>query len=146
MDKPSIIKFDLQPVTLANDFIRLVPLVPDDFERLYMVASDPLIWEQHPTKNRYQREVFEVFFTGAIESKGAFIVLDAKTNEVIGSSRFYELNETAGTIMIGYTFLARHCWGKPYNQSLKSLMLNHAFHFVEAVLFHIGANNIRSQK
>jgi RimJ/RimL family protein N-acetyltransferase len=146
MNKQTIRKFDLQPITLINDFIKLVPLAKDDFEKLYQVASDPLIWEQHPTKNRYQREIFEIFFTGAMESKGAFIVIDAKTNEPIGSSRFYDLNEADGTIMIGYTFLARHCWGLEYNKALKSLMLNHAFNFVDSVLFHIGASNIRSQK
>ena len=49
---------NLQPV-LENEIIRLQPLQQDDFERLYAVASDPLIWEQHPNKDRYKREVFQ---------------------------------------------------------------------------------------
>jgi RimJ/RimL family protein N-acetyltransferase len=137
--------FELQP-QIENEFVKIVPLKREDFEALYKIASDPLIWEQHPNKNRYQKEVFEVFFKGAIESKGAFIVYDTKTGNAIGSSRFYEWDETKKSISIGYTFFARNCWGKPYNKSLKALMLNHAFKFAETVLFHIGANNIRSQK
>ena len=79
----------IQPI-LQNEFVKLVPLKETDFEILYKVASDPLIWEQHPNKNRWQREVFQNFFKGAIESKGAFLIYDAVTNEPIGSSRFYD--------------------------------------------------------
>ena len=77
---------NLQPV-LENEFIRLQPLQQNDFERLYAVASDPLIWEQHPNKDRYKREVFQTYFEGAMESKGALLVIDKLTGEVAGSSR-----------------------------------------------------------
>ncbi|SES17873.1 GNAT family N-acetyltransferase [Pedobacter rhizosphaerae] len=137
--------FELQP-HLENDLIKLVPLKQEDFERLYEVASDPLVWEQHPNKNRYQREVFENFFKGAIESAGAFIVYDQATNQVVGSSRFYDLNEDNNEVAIGYTFLGRDFWGKGHNKALKQLMINHAFEFVDRVIFHIGATNFRSQK
>lgn len=137
--------FDFQP-TLQNEFVKLVPLKETDFEILYKVASDPLIWEQHPNKNRWKRDVFENFFKGAIESKGAFLIYDAKTNEPIGSSRFYGFDKEKSEISIGYTFYARSHWGGKYNPSAKQLMIQHAFQFVDNVIFHIGANNIRSQK
>jgi len=137
--------FELQPI-LENELIKLVPLKHDDFEPLFQVASDPLIWEQHPNKNRYQRDVFENFFKGAMESGGAFIVYDQATGRVVGSSRFYELNEEKSEIAIGYTFLGRDFWGKGHNKTLKHLMINHAFQFVNQVIFHIGATNFRSQK
>lgn len=138
--------FDLQPVDLQNAFVTLSPLKSSDFEALYQVASDSLIWEQHPNKNRYQREVFETYFEGAIESGGAFLVSDSKTGKPIGSSRFYEYDNEKKSVAIGYTFLARDYWGTTYNSTLKSLMLGHAFKFVDHVIFHIGSDNIRSQK
>ncbi|MBA3705214.1 MAG: GNAT family N-acetyltransferase [Bacteroidetes bacterium] len=136
--------FELQP-TLKNDFVKIQPLKKADFETLYKVASDPLIWEQHPNKDRYQREVFEIFFKGAIESGGAFLVFDNK-GEAIGSSRFYDFNKNESSVLIGYTFLAKTHWGTTYNKALKTLMLNHAFKFVDKVFFHIGSNNLRSQR
>ncbi|MFI5150908.1 MAG: GNAT family N-acetyltransferase [Bacteroidia bacterium] len=136
--------FDLQP-HLKNTIVRIQPLAESDFERLYAIASDPLIWEQHPNKNRYQREVFQTFFKGAMESEGAFLVFDSKTNEPIGSSRYTELDETNNSISIGYTFIARSHWGGKYNPALKALMLDHAFCFADAVILKIGACNIRSQ-
>jgi RimJ/RimL family protein N-acetyltransferase len=137
--------FQIQPV-LQNEFVKLVPLKETDFETLYKVASDPLIWEQHPNKNRWQREVFQNFFKGAMESKGAFLIYDVKTNEPIGSSRFYDWDTEKSNVAIGYTFYARSHWGGKYNPSAKSLMMEHAFKYVDNVIFHIGANNIRSQK
>jgi RimJ/RimL family protein N-acetyltransferase len=137
--------FDLQP-TLQNDIIRIEPLQSTDFERLYKVASDPLIWEQHPNPDRYKREVFETFFKGAIESGGAFLIFNKANNELIGSSRYYEFFSDQRSVAIGYTFLCRACWGTTHNRALKTLMLDHAFRFVDNVIFHIGVDNIRSQK
>jgi len=137
---------NLQPIDLQNELVQLVPLSAADFEELYAVASDPLIWEQHPNPDRYQRTVFSNYFDGAIASKGAFLIKDAQTGVAIGSSRFYDHKPELGEIKIGYTFFSRSCWGKPYNSNVKHLMLDHAFTFVDRVVFHVGASNFRSQK
>ncbi len=136
---------DLQPKYLRNELVILSPLQPDEFEQLYAVASDPLIWEQHPNPDRYKRPVFENFFKGAIESKGAFMIKDISTEQAIGCTRFYDLEADQKRIKIGYTFFARSCWGRGYNQAVKTLMLNHAFSFADLVLFHVGENNTRSR-
>ena len=132
--------------TLENENVKLVPLNPNDFEELFSVASDPKIWEQHPNKDRYQREVFEKFFQGAIESKGAFKIMDKSSNEVAGSTRFYDYNQDDNTILIGYTFYATKFWGSKLNPQVKKLMLDYIFQFLDKVYFHVGKNNIRSQK
>lgn len=138
--------FTLQPLFLKNETILIEPLQEVDFEELYLVASDPLVWEQHPNKLRYQRDVFQNYFEGAMLSKGAFLVRNTKTNEVIGSSRYYDYNEKEKTVLIGYTFIGRNFWGNGFNKALKKLMLDYAFQFVDKVYFHVGANNYRSQK
>ena len=125
--------------------ISLEPLQPIHFDELYAAASDPLIWEQHPNPNRYQKEVFESFFEGALESGGAFIVRDVDTGITLGSSRFYDYKPLDHEIKIGYTFFTRDCWGKGINKQVKTLMLNYAFIYIEKVIFHIGAQNMRSQ-
>lgn len=136
--------FNTQPV-LATDQLILYPLQQEDFEVLYQVASDPAIWEQHPNKDRWQREVFTTFFEGAMASRGAFKIVDKATGQVIGSSRFYNHDASHNSIFIGYTFYATHCWGKGINRAVKQLMLDYAFAYVTAVFFHVGAQNIRSQ-
>src|SRR4051812_13157174 len=137
--------FDLQP-TLKGELLELHPLQSEDFQELYSVASDPLIWEQHPSSDRYKEEVFKEFFRGALESGGAFLVMDAKDGRVIGSTRFHGYDAERSEIEIGWTFLARSHWGGDYNREMKRLMLNHAFRFVESVIFHVGTENLRSQR
>ena len=138
--------FNSQPENLQNELIKLVPLQVNDFEELYQVASDELIWEQHPNKMRYERAVFQNYFEGAIQSKGAFFIRDSSSNQPIGSTRFYDYDQNDSSVLIGYTFIGRQFWGKGYNKALKKVMLDYAFQFVDKVYFHIGAQNIRSQK
>ena len=137
--------FSIQPL-LESEKVKLIPLWEEDFERLYEVAADPKIWEQHPNKNRFERDVFKNFFKGALESKGAFLILDKNSDEIAGSTRFYGYSETDKSIFIGYTFYGVKFWGKGLNSEAKKLMLNYIFQFVEKVIFHVGASNIRSQK
>ena len=137
--------FELQP-HLVGDLIELRPLECDDWQELFGVASDPLIWEQHPARERYQESVFKEFFKEALESGGAFAVIDRQTQKIIGSSRYFGFDPVKSEVEIGWTFLARSHWGGKYNGELKSLMLDHAFKFVESVVFLIGQDNIRSQK
>jgi RimJ/RimL family protein N-acetyltransferase len=137
--------FELQP-RLHNELIKLEPLEAGDFERLYAVAADPLLWEQHPSSDRYQRPVFENFFKGAMESRGAFRVFDNTNGELIGSSRYCDYDEAQRQISVGYTFIARSRWARAYNLALKTLMLDHAFKFVDRVTFKVGINNWRSRK
>ncbi|HEV3079029.1 MAG TPA: GNAT family N-acetyltransferase [Gemmataceae bacterium] len=137
--------FDLQP-TLKGELLELRPLRPEDFQDLYAVAADPLIWEQHPSKDRYKKEVFKAFFREALESGGALLALDCKDGRVIGSSRFHGYDQDKGEIEIGWTFLARSHWGGSFNREMKQLMLQHAFRFVDSVIFLVGPQNLRSQK
>jgi RimJ/RimL family protein N-acetyltransferase len=137
--------FDLQPV-LSGDLVMLRPLGADDFDALFAVASDPLIWEQHPDKTRSQLTGFGVFFRDAMDSGGALIASDAATGAVIGSSRFHGYDKEKGEVEIGWTFLARSHWGGKYNREMKALMLAHAFQFVSRVVFRIGPHNLRSQR
>jgi RimJ/RimL family protein N-acetyltransferase len=110
------------------------------------VASDPLIWEQHPCNDRYREEVFAAFFREALESRGALVAIDRKDGRVIGSSRFHGYDEEKGEVEIGWTFLARSHWGGAYNGEMKRLMLRHAFRFVNSVVFLVGPHNVRSQR
>jgi len=137
---------NLQPTHLKNELVWLEPLEQRHFNELYLVASDPLIWEQHPNPDRYKLDAFTNYFKGAMESGGAFIIRDASSGIALGSSRYCAYNEANKEIQIGYTFFARSCWGKSINKEVKTLMLSHAFNFVDKVAFYVGANNIRSQK
>ena len=135
-----------QPSQLEDDVVKLIPLTADDFENLFAAASDPLIWEQHPSKDRYKRDVFQLFFDGAVSSRTAFLITDKASGKIIGSTRYYDYKPGQSSIAIGFTFLVREKWGGLYNKSAKRLLLDYAFQYVDNVYFHIGPDNIRSQR
>jgi RimJ/RimL family protein N-acetyltransferase len=137
--------FDLQPA-LHGALVDLRPLRPEDFDALYRAASDPMIWEQHPERDRWKPDVFRRYFDGAIASKGAFAIVDRASGRIIGSTRYCNLRPEASEVEIGWTFLERKFWGGAVNSEMKALMLAHAFRFVERVVFVIGENNWRSRK
>lgn len=137
--------FPLQP-TLRGRLLELRPLRPEDWADLFAVASDPLLWEQHPDSDRYEEPVFRAFFAAALESGGALVALDLGTGKVIGSSRFHAYSEERAEVEIGWSFLARSHWGGRYNGEMKRLMLDHAFRFVDTVVFVIGSRNVRSRR
>jgi RimJ/RimL family protein N-acetyltransferase len=139
------VPFELQPV-LTGDLVELRPLRDEHFPVLFAVASDPMIWEQHPEPDRCTEPVFRRFFRGGMESGGAFVVFDRSDGRAIGSSRFAEYDEANSEIEIGWTFLARSHWGGAYNGDMKRLMLAHAFRFVRRVVFRVGPDNRRSQR
>lgn len=136
---------ELQP-HLTGELVELRPLQPEDWDGLFAAASDPLVWEQHPASDRYREEVFREFFQGALDSKGAFAVIDRETGKIIGSSRYHNYDPDKSQIEIGWTFLARQYWGGKYNGEMKRLMLEHAFRFIDVVLFRVGTTNLRSRK
>ncbi|RKN46316.1 GNAT family N-acetyltransferase [Micromonospora endolithica] len=136
--------FDLQPV-LRGDLVGVRPLRSADFDELYQVARDPLIWEQHPVKDRYRYEVFTRFFAESLASGGALAVTSA-AGDIIGSSRFHGYDQWRSEVEIGWTFLARSYWGGQANGQLKTSMVGHAFRFVERVVFLVGPDNRRSQR
>lgn len=137
--------FNLQPDFLENEITKLIPLEEKHFEALFEAASDPLIWEQNPVKDRFQKEGFKTFFN-IVMTKNPFLIIDKETNEIIGTTSFYDYNPEKSNIGIGYTFITRKYWGTPYNKSIKKLLIDYAFEHVDSVLFHVGSENFRSQK
>jgi RimJ/RimL family protein N-acetyltransferase len=137
-------KFSIQPI-LENEQYQLIPLQQGDFESLYEVASDPEVWKQHPNKDRYRKEVFSIFFEGAMKSGGAFKITEKSSGEILGSTRFYDYNQSDNSIFIGYTFYGTKSWGKGINPQVKKMMLQYIFQFVDTVYFHVGKDNIRSR-
>jgi len=139
------VTLDRQPL-LAGEHLHLRPMRPGDFDALYAIASDPMLWEQHPSKDRTQRSVFRQWFDDAMTSGGALVAIDGTDGSVIGTSRFAHYDAARREVEIGWTFLRRSHWGGRYNSEMKQLMLEHAFEVVDAVMFRIHSDNLRSQR
>ena len=137
--------FDAQPV-LTGPTLHLAPLVATDWDQLFAVAADPLIWAVHPAHDRWQEPVFRRFFADAMASGGALAVRDAQSGIIIGQSR-YDISRTKdGEVEIGWTFLARRYWGGAANREMKALMIAHALTHFDRAVFYVGEGNGRSRR
>lgn len=139
-----------QPV-LEGECLLLRPLEEADWDALFAVAADPMVWGLHPINDRWKEPVFRAFFDDAIAQGGALVVIDKASDRVVGSSRFQGYdpgpNEHGdGSVEIGWTFLARDMWGGGTNAEMKRLMLAHALNHVARVDFRVGEENWRSQR
>lgn len=135
---------DFQP-TLVGPTVTIRPISADDWTELFAAGADPEIWKVHPVRDRYTEPAFRKFFDGAVNSKMAFVFVDRATDRLIGSSRYYGYEPALGEIEIGWTFIVRSHWGGRANREVKRLMLDHAFTFVDTVIFWVGHQNWRSQ-
>ncbi|WP_154221983.1 GNAT family N-acetyltransferase [Marinicella rhabdoformis] len=135
---------DLQP-TFIGQLCEIRPLLASDFDALYAVASDPEIWAQHPASDRYQKAHFKQhFFEPALASKSAFVVL--KQGQIIGSTRYYDLDKDKREIAIGYTFIGKSFWAQGVNTEMKALMIDHVSSWAKKIWFHVAKQNMRSRK
>ena len=137
--------FDFKP-TLQGPRVTVRPIRADDWQGMYVAASNPQVWENHPASNRHEEPIFRGFFDDALASGSAFTFVDSETDRIIGSSRYNGLDEALGEIEIGWTFLDHDYWGGSYNAEIKKLMLDHAFRFVDTVVFWVGDTNIVSMR
>jgi N-acetyltransferase len=135
---------DFQP-TLTGPTVIVRPVVAADWPELFAAGSDPEIWKVHPRSNRYTEPEFRTYFDSAVASKMAFVFVERSSNRLIGSSRYYGYEPELSEIEIGWTFIVREFWGGKTNREVKRLMLDHAFGFVDTVIFWVGENNWRSQ-
>jgi RimJ/RimL family protein N-acetyltransferase len=131
---------------LVGELVEARPLRADDFDELYRVAADPLLWEQHPDPGRWRRDIFRTYFDDHLASGGALAIVDRVTGALIGATRYDNVDAEAGEVEIGWTFLARPYWGGAYNADLKRIMLKHAFHAVDTVVFLVDEENLRSRR
>ena len=76
---------------LRGKLLELRPVRSDDFDALYVVASDPLVWEQHPARDRHEESIFRTFFRDA---KIGGVRVPSRPDQRDPASVVYRLNLT----------------------------------------------------
>ena len=142
----------ITPVTLQSWGVRLEPLSMAHADGLMAATADGDLWKLHYTSvpEPTAGSVAEYLsFALAGQARGdmlPFAVLDADGN-LLGSSRYYEIEPTTPTLAIGYTWYAARAQRTHVNSACKRLLLGHAFDELgmATVYFHTSHENLRSQ-
>jgi RimJ/RimL family protein N-acetyltransferase len=118
-------------------------LQASDRDAFVAVASDPLIWEEHPESDRATPEKLDQFFADSLASGGSLVVTTAD-GEIVGGSRFEEPDD-GNRILVDHTFLARPYWTQEDYTEVKNLIFDHAFTAFDTVELRVGVDNARTR-
>lgn len=134
----------IKEVVLETNHIKLLPLNENHKEDLIVASEDgnlsELWFTSVPSKNN-----IENYITKAIEDykqdRGlAFVVLNKKTNEIIGSTRYTNATPEHRRLEIGYTWYAKRFQKTYVNSECKLLLLTHAFEELKAIAVEFRTN------
>lgn len=141
----------LQEYILENDTVRLNPLHHHDIEKLlHFSERQPELWKYslQPADGLENLKAYvDIALSGRKqETSYPFIVFDKRTQQIAGSTRFYDFQKNHNTVQLGYTWYGKEFQGTGLNKQCKMLMLEFAFENigVDRVEFRADANNERS--
>lgn len=136
---------------LENDVIMLRPLTVSDFDSLLPFSqNEPDIWKFNAngadSKENLKRYIDTALSNRKKQTDYAFIVIDKLQNKIVGSTRFYLVNQQTKTLELGYTWYGKKHQGTYVNKNSKYLLLEFAFETLgyERVAFKANSKNERS--
>ncbi|MBT2143819.1 MULTISPECIES: GNAT family protein [unclassified Rhodanobacter] len=140
------------PIRLQDDHVVLEPLSLDHVPALEAAAADGELWNLAVTSvppPGQARDYVEKALQGQADGLMLpFAVRETGSGDIVGSTRYYEIDAALPRLAIGYTWYAKR-WQKSHlNTACKRLLLEHAFETLGcvAVAFHTDERNEDSQR
>ncbi|HNC47057.1 MAG TPA: GNAT family protein [Acidobacteriota bacterium] len=122
---------DISPVILEGQHVRLEPLSPTHEESLIAAASDGELWNSTvtivPDQTNMAAYIVEALHGQAQGIQLPFVIVQKSSDQVVGSTRFYNIDQNNRGVEIGYTWLAASAQRTSVNTETKLLLLTHAF-------------------
>jgi N-acetyltransferase len=121
------------PVTLEGSAVRLEPIRREHAEIFWEITKDALndIFQWIPyrmqTREDFQRLVEKIFEEQERGESVAFATVDSRSGQVIGSTRFMNIDRANRRVEIGSTWIIPAWQRTAVNTEAKYLMLRHAF-------------------
>lgn len=122
---------DILPITLEGQHVRLEPLSPAHEKSLIAAASDGQLWNSTvtivPDETNMAAYIGEALQGQAQGVHLPFVIIQKSLGQVVGSTRFYNIDQNNRGVEIGYTWLAASAQRTSVNTETKLLLLTHAF-------------------
>jgi RimJ/RimL family protein N-acetyltransferase len=139
----------IEPVTLSGEHVRLVPLERSHAEPLAAAAADGELWKLWYTHVPTADKTLD-YIDAALQMRdqlGAqpFAVIDAKTGDVVGSTRYFNVETAHRRLEIGHTWYAKRVQRTGLNTEAKLLLLGHAFESLNAIAVEFRTHFMNQQ-
>jgi N-acetyltransferase len=134
----------VEPVTLEGSHVTLEPLGREHAAGIRDAAADGELWRLWYT-GVPAPEKTEAWIDAALamrEKLGAmpFAVRDKATQEIVGSTRYFNVEAAHRRLEIGHTWYARRAQRTAVNSECKLLLLTHAFEALSCIAVEFRTN------
>jgi len=124
-------RMEIRPINLEGQYVRLAPLTQAHAEPLIAAAADGELWNSKVTIVP-SRDTVNDYIQAALDGQAQgrelpFVTISKSSNQVVGTTRFYEIRPHDRAVAIGYTWLAKSAQRTSVNTESKLLLLTHAF-------------------
>jgi len=139
----------ITPVTLSGQYVRLEPLTMDHAQALNEAAADGELWNSTvtivPTSSAVT-EYIDAALKGLANGRELpFVIVNTALNRIVGTTRFYEIEQQDRRAAIGYTWLAASAQRTQINTEAKLLLLTHAFEYWRCVRVELITDVLNEQ-
>jgi RimJ/RimL family protein N-acetyltransferase len=139
----------VEPVTLSGQYIRLEPLTAQHFDALWAIGQDAELWKwttaQINTPDKMRAYIRAALDAQAIGAALPFATIWQATNEIVGSTRFGNIDAPNHRVEIGWTWIDRRWQRTPVNTEAKFLMLQHAFETWHCIRVELKTDQLNEQ-
>ncbi|GMN11423.1 GNAT family protein [Croceitalea sp. MTPC9] len=142
----------LDKIELELNGVKLIPLEKQHKEALLKAASDGDLWKlwvtSVPSKDTIDEYIAIALSEQQLQKSLPFVVVDTKTNAIIGSTRFCNVDASNKRLEIGYTWYSKSHQRTGVNTKCKLLLLQHAFENLNVIAVEFRTNwfNYASRK
>lgn len=142
----------METIQLIGEAVLLRPMTKDDVEGIYACCQDKRIWT-HMLHTLQTREDVRAYVEQALVNQVAgmeypFVIVLRATNEIVGSTRFFDIATAHKRLELGHTWLHPSVWRTNINTECKYLLLAYCFEQLQyqRVQIKTGHQNTQSQK
>ncbi|MBR9853152.1 MAG: GNAT family N-acetyltransferase [Algicola sp.] len=131
----------LRPTQLEGESVKLVPLQKSQKVDLAFAASDGKLWELWYTSVPSPKTI-DTYLDIALaeQDKGTalpFAIINKKTNSIVGSTRYMNLDAKSKRLEIGSTWYAKKMQRTGINTETKYLLLKYAFENLDCIAVEV---------
>ncbi|GEM74479.1 GNAT family N-acetyltransferase [Vibrio sagamiensis] len=134
----------LQDIQLESEDFKLIPMQREHASKLISAASDGQLWDlwftSVPNKDSIQSYI-DIALEQKLYGTGLpFVVIDKRTECIVGSTRFCSADLKNKRVEIGYTWYSKQYQRSSCNTTCKKLMLEYAFEQLGAIAVELRTN------
>ncbi len=140
---------DISPIILEGRDVRLEPLSAAHEEALIAAASDGELWNSTVTvvpSRASMTTYIEAALRGQAQGRELpFVIIRKPQGEVVGTTRFYDIEPNDRHVAIGYTWLSAKTQRTAVNTESKLLLLTHAFEYWRCIRVELITDVLNQQ-